>query len=131
MRCLYFLGWRQIDAVELARADSRRRDRLTADMVDRHCQALGIRPLDERFYGHRACLVTNAKHRRDGPGGEPRLGPGEHGPPAFPLIARSRGYGPFRTLQKPTGGTSRTGDRYHKAACSFIHSASKMAHPAG
>jgi hypothetical protein len=39
------------------------RDRLTPELIDRYCQALGIRPFDDQFYGGPAHLVTNGNIR--------------------------------------------------------------------
>jgi hypothetical protein len=35
------------------------RDRLTPEMLDRYCRALGIRPFDSEYYGRHGLLVTN------------------------------------------------------------------------
>jgi hypothetical protein len=35
------------------------RDRLTPEMLERYCAAMGIRPFDESFYANEGCLVEN------------------------------------------------------------------------
>jgi hypothetical protein len=49
---------------EVERYQSRRvRDRLTPDVLARYCEALGIRPFDESFYGAEGYLVENRNVR--------------------------------------------------------------------
>ncbi|HEY7364501.1 MAG TPA: hypothetical protein VIE37_10370 [Methylomirabilota bacterium] len=49
---------------EVERYRQRRvRDRLTPDMLERYCGALGIRPFDESFYGSKGFLVEHTNVR--------------------------------------------------------------------